>query len=298
MKKDLLIIKLGAAGDVVRTSVVLHLFKFKKVDWLTLPPHQQLLPQQYPYLSFVTPEQALKNHYRLVLSLDEEETIMELLPQLAKDQLIGVFKENGRYYYTEELAPWFDMSLVSRYGRQRADELKWENRRSYQSFLFEALGYKFQKEPYLINEQVRWKPIPKRIGIETRAGERWPTKRWNQFPQLIQYLQQQGFEPFVFQKRPTLLQYLQDIASCEFLITGDSLCMHIGLALKIPMLTFFTCTSPWEIEDYGVMKKIVSPLLEKAFYKTTYMKEVLDAIPLSHVIEQFHEHYKKFYPES
>ncbi len=55
----------------------------------------------------------------------------------------------------------------------------------------------------------------------------------------------------------------------------------------MPCVTIFNCTSPWEIFDYGLMRKIVSPRLEEFFYQrgldpaateAVAMEDVLDAV--------------------
>lgn len=292
-KYDLLIIKLGASGDVVRTTPILHLFRGKAIAWVTDPKNKELLPQNYQNMHIFSPEALPTTTSHLVLSLDEDKNAIALLERIQFDRLIGVYRaSNGDYRYTPEMEEWFDMSLVSRYGKAEADRRKWQNRKTYPFYLFKALGATFQQEPYLINEKVVSEPKPKRIGIEARAGDRWPTKRWNQFDKLAQILQQQGFEVFFFQQRPTLIEYMKDIASCEFIFTGDTLCMHIALALRIPHIAFFTCTSPWEIEDYGIMYKLVSPQLEKAFYKTEYVPEAVESITLEMVLKAFWQHWQ------
>jgi hypothetical protein len=48
-------------------------------------------------------------------------------------------------------------------------------------------------------------------------------------------------------------------------------------------VTLFNCTSPWEIYDYGIQKKIVSPLLEEFFYKRGYDERATTAITLDEV---------------
>ena len=48
-------------------------------------------------------------------------------------------------------------------------------------------------------------------------------------------------------------------------------------------VTLFTCTSPWEIYDYGIQKKIVSPLLEEFFYKRGYDERATTAITVEEV---------------
>jgi hypothetical protein len=50
-------------------------------------------------------------------------------------------------------------------------------------------------------------------------------------------------------------------------------------------VTLFTCTSPWEIYDYGLQKKIVSPLLEEFFYKRGYDERATTAISMDQVFD-------------
>ena len=47
-------------------------------------------------------------------------------------------------------AAGFDLSIVSRHGRGRADELKLANRSTYQELIFEGLGLRFSGETYLL----------------------------------------------------------------------------------------------------------------------------------------------------
>jgi hypothetical protein len=59
--------------------------------------------------------------------------------------------------------------------------------------------------------------------------------------------------------------------------------MHLALGTETPCVSIFTCTSPWEIYDYGVQKKIVSPLLEEFFYKREYDERATTAITVNEV---------------
>jgi hypothetical protein len=43
--------------------------------------------------------------------------------------------------------------------------------------------------------------------------------------------------------------------------------MHLALATGTRCVILFNCTSPWEIYHYGVQTQVVSPLLERYFYK-------------------------------
>ena len=59
--------------------------------------------------------------------------------------------------------------------------------------------------------------------------------------------------------------------------------MHFALGTGTPCVTLFTCTSPWEIYEYGIQKKIVSPLLKEFFYKRGYDERATTAIPIDEV---------------
>ena len=61
--------------------------------------------------------------------------------------------------------------------------------------------------------------------------------------------------------------------------------MHFALGTGTPCVSLFTCTSPWEIYDYGVQKKIVSPRLEEFFYKRGYDERATTAISVDEVFD-------------
>ena len=69
------------------------------------------------------------------------------------------------------------------------------------------------------------------------------------------------------------------------MVSGDTLTMHLALALKIPSVGIFTCTSPSEIFGYERMEKIISPKLNDAFYTNEYLLDVLNAIKVEEVLE-------------
>ena len=67
------------------------------------------------------------------------------------------------------------------------------------------------------------------------------------------------------------------------LVGGDSLPMHLALGTRTRCVTLFTCTSPWEIYDYGIQQKIVSPLFEEFFYKRGQDRRATTAISVEEV---------------
>jgi ADP-heptose:LPS heptosyltransferase len=109
-------------------------------------------------------------------------------------------------------------------------------------------------------------------------------KKWAYYDELKYRLEGRGLAVNVLPKRSSLLEHLCDVKNHRCLVGGDSLPMHFALGTGIPCVTLFTCTSPWEIYDYGVQKKIASPLLEEFFYKRGYDERATTAISVDEVL--------------
>jgi hypothetical protein len=59
--------------------------------------------------------------------------------------------------------------------------------------------------------------------------------------------------------------------------------MHFALGTNVRTVSIFTCTSPWEICDYGILTKLISPLLGEFFYKRNFDPRATTAISLDEV---------------
>jgi hypothetical protein len=109
-------------------------------------------------------------------------------------------------------------------------------------------------------------------------------KKWAYYNELKQRLESEGLTVNFLPERSSLLEHLCDVRNHRCLVGGDSLPMHFALGTRTRCVTLFTCTSPWEIHDYGLQKKIVSPLLEEFFYKRGYDPRATTAITLDEVL--------------
>jgi len=285
----ILIIKLGASGDVIRTTPLLRKFPDENITWVTHAVNKELLQKDNSSVTrilAIEETECLKNEFfDLIISLDDVYEVAELTSSIQTKDLVGIYLDkSGDIAYTESAAPWFDMGLISKYGKEKADSMKMANTKSYQEILFEMLGFTFQGEEYDIQIPADIFSKKKLIAIEARAGERWQMKRWHGYPELANRLSENGYPIKFLKQRPTIQQFISDIASADTLVTGDTLAMHIALALKIErVVTLFTCTSPTEIYGYGRMKKIVSPYLIEGFYRTDYIPKVVEAISIEDV---------------
>lgn len=290
----ILLIKTGAAGDVVRTTTLLRVLK-GDITWVIDPRYSDILPTGHPELQRIIPvEQAahiLKNEsFDLTLSLEEDIACAKLASTVPTGRLIGIYMDSDIIRYTDDVAGWFDMSLVSKLGKVAANKIKAANTHTFQYWLFNMLGLSFHGQPYCIYRNPDIDREEELIGIETRSGNRWPNKSWAGYQALTEQLTGNGYRCLLLAQRERLRDYLDDIARCSYLISGDTLAMHVALAYNIPSLAIFNCTSPAEIYDYGLLQKIVSPLLQQSFYSREYTPEVIASVSPEEVHGSFLEH--------
>lgn len=282
---NILVIKTGAAGDVVRTTTLLNVLK-GNIYWVTADESKPLLPDDMglTILSVAEAFQTLREiKFSQVLSLEEDMDCARLASEVNAQELTGILLTNQKISYTDNSAHWFDMSRVSKFGLEKANQLKAANRLTYQDCLFKMIGRSFSGEPYRVFNTTTSKATLKLIGIEKRTGKQWPNKQWWGYDKLIKKLEQEGYPVKVFVQRDNIRDYLQDIAECSHIISGDTLTMHIAMAYKKTCTAIFNCTSPQEIYDYGILRKVISPLLDQYFYSSTFNPEVIKSVRLEDV---------------
>jgi heptosyltransferase II len=282
---NVLIVKLGATGDVVRTTPLLRRLS-GSVTWITAAKNGVFLDglaDNLRHFSWEARARALDIPYDLVINLEDTLEVALFLKIVRPAEIFGAYADSSkRLRYTDDSKCWFDLSLISSYGRQEADRLKLLNRQTYQELIFSGLGLRFNGEQYLLPEPIET-GLSGDVAIAADAGPIWPMKNWAYYEELKQQLEDRGLIVNVLPKRSSLLEHLSDVQNHQCLVGGDSLPMHLALGTETPCVSIFNCTSPWEIHDYGVQKKIVSPLLEEFFYKRGYDERATTAITMDEV---------------
>jgi len=283
---NILIVKLGATGDVVRTTPLLRRLD-GHITWLTAAKNIILLQGLTPNLrcfSWEERDSVLDTRYDLIINLEDSLDIAQLLKTVRCGEMFGAYVDSDNALrYGENSRRWFDLSLVSAYGREQADKLKFQNRQTYQELIFDGLGFRFAGEPYLLPEPIE-AGLSGDVAIAADSGPIWPMKKWAYYDELKQQLENQGLKVNVLPKRSSLLEHLSDVRNHRCLVGGDSLPMHLALGTRTRCVTLFTCTSPWEIYDYGIQRKIVSPFLEQFFYKRGYDHRATTAVSVEEVL--------------
>jgi lipopolysaccharide heptosyltransferase II len=284
---NVLIVKLGATGDVVRTTPLVRRLS-GSVTWITAAKNGVLLdglPDNLRHFSWEARARALDIPYDLAINLEDTLEAAMFLKSVRPAEIFGAYSDSSqRLRYTNDAKCWFDLSLISSHGRQEADRLKLLNRQTYQELIFRGLGFDFAGETYLLPEPIET-GLSGDVAIAADAGPIWPMKRWAYYEQLKRRLQDSGLIVNVLSERSSLLEHLADVRNHCCVVGGDSLPMHLALGTATRCVTLFTCTSPWEIYDYGIQKKVVSPLLEEFFYKRGYDCRATTAISVDDVFD-------------
>ncbi|MEK6946857.1 MAG: glycosyltransferase family 9 protein [Nanoarchaeota archaeon] len=310
-----LIIKLGAIGDVIRTTSIIQGLKSKyrdaRIDWVTKKESFDILKNnsliEKIYLIDSDLKELKNKNYDLVISLDDDEDTCRLASEVKCKKIIGAFIDNEKRVYTQDSSAWFDMGLISRFGKQKADELKAKNKKTYQELIYSVLNLKYEKqEPVLIlnDKEIEFgkkssskNNIKKNdlvIGINTGAGGRWEDKKLSieETAELIDRLNNRiknskiilfggpeekerndDIKKSVKTKildagcSNSLMEFASLVNLCNVLVTSDSLALHIGTALKKKIVVFFYPTSASEIELYGRGIKIIGKGKDCCSYK-------------------------------
>ena len=194
-----LIVKLGATGDVVRTTPLLRVFD-GQVTWLTSPKNKTLLeglPESASDLRVVNWHNRsilYGESFDLVINLEDDLETADILRSVHAERLFGAYADKqNQMRYTEDASKWFDLSLISTYGRAKADELKLHNRRSYQEMIFDGLGLRFKGEQYLLPQTFECK-LQGDVAIAPEAGPVWPMKHWAHYDWLKAQLENRNLK--------------------------------------------------------------------------------------------------------
>ncbi|MDJ0789101.1 MAG: glycosyltransferase family 9 protein [Myxococcota bacterium] len=296
----ILVIKLGATGDVLRTTPLLEALRRAHPDahitWLTRPAAAPLLAGL----------EALDR----VLALDVE--TLAHLPAERFDQLICLDKEPAatglaaRIEATEKRGFLMDASGAlqpahpdSEYAFRLGldDELKFRrNEKSYQQLCFDMAGLPFEGEDYQLRLLDGHRAAAQRrlssagvgkgerlIGLNVGAGDVFAYKAWRPdgFAELADRVSERlglrcvllagardegparevgalGEVALVDPGRTdSLCEFAAIIERCTAVVTGDTLAMHLALAVRRPVVAIFGSTCPQEIELYGRGEKVV-----------------------------------------
>ena len=279
----ILFIKLGAIGDVIRTTPLIEKYKNEYGDchfsWITHSP--QVVPKDEVDLIYKWNEYSVSllanQEFDIAINLDKDQEACMLLSHVNAKDKFGFIWQDGHINIATEKA---ENKLIT----GLFDHISKKNRKNYLEEIFEICHFEFNKEEYLINlnEDLsnQWKEKFKRlasgktiIGLNTGCGLRWKTRLWpkDYWVELIKDLEKQGYfcllmggpdedETNRYYQSKTGATYLGTFSLEEFIaitnntdiiVTPVSMMMHIALALKKQLMLFHNIFNVHEFELYG-----------------------------------------------
>lgn len=300
VKERLLIVKLDAAGDVLRSTAILPAFKKANpglsIWWVTENSSKPLLDKN-PYIDVLLGVDPLLPVTLVTVSFDrafnfdmsrKAAAILTAANSRIKKGF-GLSEEGAVVPLEKTGEEWFEMGLF--------DKVKRANQRTYQSHLFQLGGLTYQgEEPQLVltpkekdwalefarkNKLSRFKKI---VGFNIGSGGRWPMKRWrlDGFAWLAKALKKKHPKvglllyggPEERELMPALSKQLKGlvlptgtenslrqfsalVGLADVLVTGDTLALHISIALNKRTVAYFGPTSDVEIDLYGRGEKVL-----------------------------------------
>ncbi|MBN1233732.1 MAG: glycosyltransferase family 9 protein [Candidatus Coatesbacteria bacterium] len=303
-QQRILIIKLGAMGDVLRTTPILKGINSRypeaQITWLTHSISKPLLENNafinrlWCIDELFKPE-LLSTRFDLLFCFDKSSEAISLSRYISAERKFGFTStECGDLTISNEASrrSWL-LGLDDNYKFH-------ENKSTYPEMIFEISEIPYNNEEYildftedeLLNSSERWKDISERIelkgmksndvlGINIGAGGAFANKSLptDTLAELIKKLHGKGY-PLVLLGGPqeiTVQSRLQEIIDfplvfnnfhnsvrqfaallrfCKLILTGDTLAMHLAIAIQKPVIAFFTSTCSQEIELYGRGLKI------------------------------------------
>lgn len=307
-KKRILIIKTGAAGDILRTTPLLHAmnaqFDKPEIIWIAERNSVELL-RGNKYITRIIPwsKGIIKEiegiRFDIIINPENIKQSAYIAESIYAGSKFGYgLKPEGYIYpFTPDAERWLEMSAF--------DDVKKANRKTYQDILFSMCGLRFNPEKHkiILPDIKREKSLPgfknrKQqirkmnggiIGLHTGAGKRWALKKWdiNGYAALAEkilrnsdlnivllggrleqarnskikgILANKGLKAINVNTQGSIKNFIDVINSCNLVVCGDTLALHIALGLGKKIVALFGPTSPREIEMYGCGVKIAPAL--------------------------------------
>ncbi|MCX8105114.1 MAG: glycosyltransferase family 9 protein [Ignavibacterium album] len=278
IEHQFLIIKLGAIGDVIRTTPILR--KIRKE-----------FPNAYIYWLTYSPEILSDEWVNKKLQVNVEN--IELIKQIEFDWLIVLDKDPLAISLSNQIkAKRKSGFTIDKFGRPapistEAEEHKWltgifddiskKNQKSYPEEMFDIIGFGFSDEEYIVEvvEKYEWNLDynKKIIGLNTGCGGRWSSRLWpNEYwVDLAVKLKNNGYEVVFIggeQEHSKNLE-LASLSGCKYfghfelkkftslmnefdlIVTAVTMAMHLAIGLKKKVLIFNTIFNKNEFYLYG-----------------------------------------------
>jgi heptosyltransferase-2 len=282
---QILIIKLGALGDVIRTTPIVRrlraVYPEARLWWLTLSP-EILTPAVDVALGFTPQALALlqATTFDLLYNFDKDREACALAATLSARIKKGFTLVSGMP------AP-VDADARHKYMTGVFDDLSRDNTKSYPQEIFEIAGFEFAGEEYLLpafpEEALAWK-LPRGkpvVGLNTGCGGRWVSRLWPEahWIRLAQTLKRAGYTPLLlggehehlkntriarrsgalYLGHHPLKRFIALMDRCDLVVTAVTMGLHIAVGLRKRVVLFNNIFNRHEFDLYGLGEILEPP---------------------------------------
>lgn len=304
--RNILIIKLGAIGDVIRTTPLLHRLRKEypgaRIWWLTQAP--EVLPPtvdiklRFDMASVIS---LLAVNFDVVINLDKDREACAILDRLEASVKKGFTIRNG-------ICAPIDGDAEHKFLTGIFDDLNKNNTRHYVEEMFEICGYEWRGEEYILEAEEEFdlvaaatrlglvldtsRPI---IGLNTGCGGRWTSRLWPEehWRRLARELIDHGMQPLflggaqehekndrmarrsggLYLGHFPLKTFIALMNKCDVIVSAVTMAMHIAIGLHKPLVLFNNIFNPHEFELYG-RGEILEPSKEcTCFFQPTCRRD-------------------------
>lgn len=296
----ILILKKGAAGEVIRNTPVLRRLRAIyandsiEITWLTDYP--DFVPRSFVNrvlkYNWENVQMLLEEDFDLLLSLDKEHHVCAFANRIkAKEKKGFLLDKKGKIIPADRNAERKWMTGVF-------DDLMKENKKHYIEEIFEICGWDWSGEEYILEDYIvpqlsfrKHSDIPL-IGLNTGAGSIWPTRIWpeSHWFGLIEKLMKEGYQVLLLggpeedeknrrlaDKTGSFYEGLKNfkeftglMSHCDIIVTAVTMVLHIGIGLKKKILLFNNVFNKNEFFLYGLGTIVEPDVPCKACYKRAF----------------------------
>lgn len=266
-EKKILIIKLGAIGDVIRTTPLLYkireIYPSAHITWLTYSP--EILPKskinRILNVNIESIELIRNIEFDILYNLDKDPLAISLANSLKAEFKHGFTIDS--YGHAE---PFNTPAEKHKWLTGLFDDLNQQNTKHYVQEIFEICGFDFSGEEYILDVIA---PLPKVIdidknkkviGLNTGCGGRWTSRLWptDYWIDLAKSLLADNYEVILLggeqehEKNKiiakesnakyfgyfSLQEFITLVNECDIIVSAVTMGMHLAIGLKKNLILF------------------------------------------------------------
>ena len=316
VRERILIIKLGAIGDVIRTTPLLRVLAEKhpraSVSWLTDSPEilpagrvDRILPVGLESIEWIK-----AGRFDWLINLDKDPLAISLANSVPAGRKSGFLADERGL-----CRPDGGQAAQQKWLTGLWDDVNRSNRMHYVEEIFRICGFQFNGEEYILEDRAEG-PFPwvidassKRVGLNTGCGGRWTSRLWPEehWIELAGRLVRAGYQTVLLGGRQEherneriskasgseywghfdLPVFIHEVNQMDAVVTAVTMAMHLAIGLRKKLVLFNNIFNPNEFFLYGrgvILKPeagcdcYYSPVCEKNCMRTLKPETVFRAV--------------------